>query len=82
MKSERLNAKSLGISFAVYGAISMLLLSILGLFDLFGSAVEMMEVFHIGYSLSFVGIIIGIAEAAAFCFLSGLLIAFVYNKVN
>jgi len=82
MKSGKLNAKALGISFAVYGAISMLLLSIVGLFDLFGSAVEMMEAFHIGYSLSFIGIIVGILEASAFCFFSGLLVAFIYNKVN
>jgi len=82
MKPGGLNAKALGISLAIYGAILMLVLSILGLFDLFGSAVEMMEAFHIGYSLSIVGIIIGIVEAAVFCFFSGLLVAFVYNKVN
>lgn len=82
MKPGRLNAKALGLSLAIYGAILMLLLSILGLFNLFGSAVEMMEAFHIGYALSFVGIITGIVEAAVFCFISGFLVAYLYNKVN
>jgi len=82
MKQGKLNAKALGVSLAAYGAILMLVLSILGLFGLFGSSVEIMEAFHIGYSLSFAGIIIGIAEAAVFCYFSGVLVAYLYNKVN
>jgi hypothetical protein len=60
----------------------MLALSILGLFGLFGSAVEIMEAFHIGYSLSLIGIFLGIIEAAAFCYVSGIIIAFFYNTLR
>lgn len=82
MKTEKLNAQALGFSLAIYGALIMLVLSILGLFGLFESAVEIMEAFHIGYSLSLIGIFLGIIEAAAFCYVSGVIIAFFYNKLR
>jgi len=77
---EKLNAWALGFSLAIYGALIMLLLSILGVLGLFESAVSIMESFHIAYSLSLGGIIIGILEAAIFCFMSGVLIALFYNR--
>ncbi|MFQ6083344.1 MAG: hypothetical protein ACE5WD_08290 [Candidatus Aminicenantia bacterium] len=82
MKSEKLNAKALGFSLAIYSALLMVILSILGILDLVDSAVEIMKSFHIGFSLSFVGIIIGIIEAAIFGFVSGVIIAFFYNRIG
>lgn len=82
MKSEKMNVMALGFSLAIFGAISMLVLSLLGTLGLFESAVEIMEAYHIGFSLSLGGIIMGIVEAAIFCFISGVFIAFIYNKLS
>ena len=82
MNSKKLDAWALGFSLAIYGALLMLILSVLGLLGLFDSAVETMTSFHIGYSLSLIGIVFGIIEAAVFCFISGVIIAFFYNKVS
>jgi hypothetical protein len=58
----------------------MLILSFLGIAGYAKSALKIMETFHIWFSLSFIGIIAGILEAGIFGFVSGAIIAFLYNK--
>lgn len=82
MKTEKLNAWALGFSLAIYSALCMVILSLLGILGVAKSALEIMESYHIGFSLSFGGIIIGIIEAAVFGFASGVVIAFFYNRLR
>lgn len=82
MKSEKINARALGFSLAIYSGLFMVTLSLLGIAGLAESAVELMKSFHIWFSLSLIGIIVGILEAAVFGFFSGVIIAFFYNKVR
>jgi len=70
----------LGLSFAIYSGLCMLILSLLGIAGYAESAIKVMESFHIWFSISFVGIIAGILEAGIFGFVSGIIIAFLYNK--
>lgn len=81
MAAEKINAMALGFSLAIYGALAMLALSVLGLLGTFGPAIETMKAWHIGYTLSLGGIIIGMLEAAICFFISGLIIAYFYNRI-
>ncbi len=58
----------------------MLVLSIVGRLGYGSGAVAVMAAFHIGYSLSVAGIIIGIIEGAIASFVYGYLIAYFYNR--
>ncbi len=59
----------------------MLLVGILGNIGIYTGAVEMMEQWHIFFSLSIGGIIAGMAEAAVVTFVFVYLFAFLYNKL-
>lgn len=78
--ANKLNAKALGLSLALIGALCMLLLGILGNFGVYLGAVEMMQTWHLFFSLSLLGIIAGMIEAAIISFVFGWLIAYFYNK--
>ncbi len=76
----KLDPYALGYSFAVLGGLTMLVLSIVGRLGYGLDAVAVMAAFHIGYSLSIVGIIMGIIEGAIGSFVYGYLIAYFYNR--
>ncbi len=78
--TNKLNGMALGYSLALLGALCMLLLGILGNLGIYIGTVEMMQQWHLFFSLSIVGIITGIIEAAVISFIFGWLIAYFYNK--
>lgn len=77
----RLNPSALGISGAVVSAAVMLLLGILGNLGIYMGAVEMMEKWHMFFSLSLLGIIGGIIEAVILTFVLLYVFAWIYNKL-
>lgn len=79
--TQKLNEKALGYSLAIISAGMMLLLGILGNLGIYIGAAEMMQNMHLFFSLSILGIIGGIIEAAIISFVVGWLIALIYNKL-
>ena len=79
-EEAKLNPLALGYAAAILGALTMLILSIVGLLGFGGEAVRIMQAYHVFYSLSAVGIILGIIEAAIACFIAGYLLAYFYNR--
>ncbi len=65
---------------AIVAAIVMLLLGILGNIGVYTGAVEMMQQWHVFFSLSIGGIIAGMFEAAVITFIFVYLFGFIYNK--
>ncbi len=65
---------------AIVAAIVMLLLGILGNIGVYTSAVEMMQQWHVFFSLSIGGIIAGMFEAVVITFVFVYLFGFIYNK--
>ncbi len=80
MKS--LNELNFGFAGAIVSAICMLLLGILGNMGIYMGAVEMMQKWHIFFTLSIGGIILGIIEAAIIGFVFLYLFALIYNKLE
>lgn len=79
---KKLNSLALGYAGAIIAGISMLVLGILGNLEIYTGAVEMMQQWHIFFSLSVVGIIAGIIEAAVISFVFLYLFGLVYNKLS
>jgi len=82
MNGTKLKPLALGGSAAIVAAIVMLLLGILGNLGIYTGAVEMMEQWHMFFSLSIGGIIAGIFEAAVITFVFIYLFGFLYNKLS
>jgi len=80
MVKLKLNALALGYAGAILSAICMLLLGIFGNIGIYTGAVEMMQKWHMFFSLSIGGIIAGIIEAAVIGFIFAYLFAWLYNK--
>ncbi len=80
--AQKLNALVLGYSLAIVSGLCMLLFGILGNFGIYTNAVEMMQEWHLFFSLSVGGIITGIIEAAIWGFIAGWVIAYIYNKLS
>lgn len=78
--TEKCNPLALGYSLAILSALLMLILGVLGNLDVALKAVEIMQSFHVFFSLTIGGVIAGIIEAAIFSFVAGYLIAYLYNK--
>jgi len=76
---NKLNSLALGYALALISAVVMLILGILGNFGLYTGAIEMMQAWHLFFSLSVVGIISGIIEAAVISFVFGYLFGVSYN---
>lgn len=76
----KLNPFALAYTLAVFSAGCMLVLSLLGKFGYCLSAIEMMKSWHLSYSLTFIGIVGGMAEAALFGLAIGFIIGWLYNK--
>ena len=78
---EKLNALVLGYASATVSAGSMLLLGILGNLGIYMNAVDMMKQWHMFFSLSFLGIISGMIEAAVIGFVIIYAFGLIYNKL-
>lgn len=76
----KLNELALGYSGAIVSAAGMLLLSVLGKLGVYTDAVEAMQKWHMFYSLTIVGVIAGMIEAAVIGFVWLYATAWVYNK--
>jgi hypothetical protein len=77
---ERLNASALGYAAAIISGATMLLLGVLGNLGIYTAGVQMMQQWHVFFSLSIVGIIAGTFEAAVAGFVYGYAFGRVYNK--
>jgi len=78
----KLNTIAFGTAAAIIAAFSMLLLSVAGMLGMYTGAVEMMSQWHMFYSLTLFGIIIGMVEAAIISFFFFFLFAWVYTKLT
>ncbi len=82
MDKAKLNSLALGGAAAILAAVIMLLLGILGRIGVYTDAVEMMQQWHVFFSLSIGGIIAGMVEGAVVSFVFVYLFGFIYNKFS
>jgi len=80
--NEKLNALALGYAGAIVSAICMLLLGVLGNLGFYMGAVARMQEWHMFFSLSAVGIITGMIEAAIITFVTLYVFGLIYNSLN
>lgn len=80
MDKAKLNPLALGSAAAILAALIMLLFGILGNIGVYAGAVDMMQQWHVFFSLSIGGIIAGMAEAVVISFVFVYLFGFIYNK--
>ena len=78
--AERLSSLTFGYALAVWSAAFMLIIGIFGNLGLYLGAVEMMEQWHMFFSLSVFGIIGGMIESAIISFVLGYSFVWLYNK--
>ena len=82
MEETKLRLLALAGSAAIVAAVVMLLLGILGNIGVYTGAVEMMQQWHVFFSLSIGGIIAGMFEAAIITFVFIYLFGFLYNRLS
>ena len=80
MDRPGLNPLALGGAAAILAAIIMLLLGISGNIGIYTGAADMMQQWHMFFSLSIGGIIAGMVEAAVITFVFTYLFGLIYNK--
>ncbi len=80
MDKAKLNPLALGGTAAIFAALIMLALGILGNIGVYTGAVDMMQQWHVFFSLSIAGIIAGIIEAVVITFVSVYFFGLIYNK--
>lgn len=80
MAELKCNELALGYAGAIVSAGIMLLLSILAALGFYVGAAEQMQRWHMFYSVSIIGTITGMIEAAIISFLALYALAWVYNK--
>lgn len=80
--NKKLNPLMLGYTATIVSALCMLVLGILGSLGIYTGAVEMMQKWHIFFSLSIGGIIAGMIEAAVGSFILIYIFAWLYNKLT
>lgn len=78
--NNRLNPLALGYAGAIISALSMLALGVLGNLGIYTGAVVMMQQWHLFFSLSIIGIITGMIEAAIISFALMYILGLLYNK--
>ncbi|AEH61460.1 conserved hypothetical protein [Methanosalsum zhilinae DSM 4017] len=78
---QELRPLSLGYAAAIVSAIGMLILAIFGNLGIYTDAVEMMQQWHMFFSLTPAGIIAGMIEAAIISFVILYLFAVFYNRL-
>lgn len=81
MTKNTLNSLALGYAGAILSATYMLIISILGKLGIYTNVIEAMQQWHMFFSLSIVGIIAGMVEAAIFSFVILYLFGLLYNKL-
>ena len=81
MAGTKLDPKALGYAGATVAAACMLLTGIGGNFGIYTGAAEQMMRWHMFFSLSPLGIILGIVEAAVISFVCGYAFAWLYNRL-
>ena len=77
---NKLDTKALGYTAAIFSAGGMLLLGVLGNVGMYTEAVAMMQQWHIFFSLSIVGIILGMVEGAVSSFIAAYTFGWLYNR--
>ncbi|MDP2730625.1 MAG: hypothetical protein Q8O55_09075 [Dehalococcoidales bacterium] len=82
MDKAKLKPLALAGAAAIIAALIMLLLGILGNIGVYIGAVDMMQQWHMFFSLSIVGIIAGMLEAVVITFVFVYLFGFIYNKLS
>ncbi|MBP2030811.1 ABC-type antimicrobial peptide transport system permease subunit [Methanohalophilus levihalophilus] len=78
--TQQLKSLAFSLAAAIVAAIVMLLLGILGNFGIYTGAFEMMQQWHMFFSLTPTGIIAGMIEAAIISFIFAYLFGVLYNK--
>lgn len=78
----KINVLGLSYAAAVVSALVMIALGVLGNFGLYSGAVQMMQQWHVFFSLSVGGIILGAIESMVYSFVLGYVFAVVYNKLS
>ena len=78
--TEKLNPLALGYAIAIVSAAFMLLLGILGNIGIYTGAVNMMQQWHMFFSLSIGGIVAGMIEATVIGFVFAYAFGWLYNK--
>lgn len=78
---NKLNAFAFGAAGAIVALGGMLLLGLLGNLGIYMGAVEMMEAWHMFFSLTIVGIIAGMIEGAVISFIFFGSFAWLYNRL-
>lgn len=76
---QKFNTLALGYTGATISAAGMLILGILGNLNIYTGAVAQMAEWHLFFSLSLVGIIGGMIEAAIMSFVIFYVFAVIYN---
>lgn len=80
--NEELNALKIGYSGGIICGLGMLLLSLAATVGMYTGATKMMEGWHMFYSLTVIGTITGMLEAAIIGFLFFFSFAALYNWMN
>jgi hypothetical protein len=80
--AQKCNALALGYAGAILSAIYMLLLSILASLGIYATAAQQMANWHMFYSVTVLGTITGMIEAAIHGFIALYLLAWLYNKFS
>lgn len=80
--NEKLNAFAFGAAAAIVAAFGMLILGLLGNMGIYSGAVSMMSQWHMFFSLTPVGIVAGMAEAAVITFVFVYIFGLIYNKLR
>lgn len=80
--NDKLNAFAFGAAAAIVAAIGMLILGILGNLDIYSGAVSMMSQWHMFFSLTPLGILTGMVEAAVITFGFVYIFGLIYNKLK
>ncbi|MEN8142627.1 MAG: hypothetical protein ABFQ82_03395 [Thermodesulfobacteriota bacterium] len=77
----KINAFFLAASAAIVSALSMLVLGIFGNIGIYTGAVEMMSQWHMFFTLTPLGILTGMVEAAVISFVLIYLFGWIYNRL-
>ena len=78
--AQKFNELALAYAFAIVSAVGMLLMGVFGYTGFYGGMVNTMMQSHMYFTVSPLGIITGMIEAAVWGFVVGYAIALIYNK--
>ena len=79
---QKLNASALGIALGISWVACIVFVGITAMFGWGTAWVEGLSSLYIGYQASILGIIIGSCWAFLDGFIGGVMIAWIYNKIN